>query len=231
MRIALGQAALLAGLLLPRHVLADVATRTGAGSVASAELPGAASPPAWMQWLGWSDDGTRLAWREGGPDATAAPGQPAEVARLDEWGAITSRLHLTGRIGWSLARRTIRVRAPAQQSRAAAADVLVRADSGPGFAVVARRVPPELAVLRSIEGKGYQPVARVPVRTPALPLDVAAFPDPTGRLMAIIAHTGAGRLRQATLLVVPLRSATETRPMDGLPAADVPSPVTNGTQP
>jgi hypothetical protein len=182
-------------------------------------LPNAVTPPTWIQWLGWSDDGHRIAWREGTADQKLAPGQPVEIARLDARGAIDDRLQVVARIGWSLARRGIRVRSVARSERVAPADVLLKTARGRLLAVVVRGEPPEIAVLRKT-GATYSAVARMPVRGPALPLDASGFPDDAEQCIAIVAHTGKGPSRQGTLIVVPLSQPAAAPPLSPTPTED-----------
>ena len=89
-----------------KHVaMPDAATRTSAQAPEAPQLPvdlppavtlehvawpNPSSPPAWIQWLGWSDDGHRLAWRQGPEWAQMLPGTPIEIVRLDDRGNVSA---------------------------------------------------------------------------------------------------------------------------------------------
>ena len=164
-----------------------------------------------MQWLGWSTDGRRLAWRQGGAKDPQRPGRPLEIARVDKRGAIVDRLHVATDVRAALHARHIFVRHVAELQRVAPADVLVRAAAGQVFAVVVRGNPAQAAVLAK-RGGAYEPVARWAVRSPATQVEAAGFADDDGRLLALVVHTGAGRSRQASLIVVPLQADAGPQP-------------------
>lgn len=187
-----------------------------AWAVTPDDLPQTAPPPAWIQWLGWSEDGRRIAWREGPADRQQAPGQPIEIARLDARGAIVDRLHVEKDVNPALGQRRIRMRRVAQVQRVAPGDLLVRTDAGRLFAVALRGTPAQVAVLEK-RGDAYEPVARWAVRSPASRIEVAAFPDLARRLVAVVVHSGAGKARQASLMVLPL--VAEATATTALPAA------------
>ena len=198
------RAMLLSGLALPGTLASAAEPPPQTESDAEGDLPELPAPPAWIQWLGWSDDGRRMAWREGNASQSMAPGLPAEIARLDETGAVVERAHIKANIAAALEKRTIRAREVAETQIVSPSDVLVRTARNRLFAVAVRGSPPTAAVLER-RGKVYEPVARWAVRGPTELVKVTAMEDDGHRLLALIVHTGEGKSHQGTLLVLPLK--------------------------
>lgn len=216
------RALLLAGLALPVGGAAAAQAPPEASPDADSDLPDVAAPPAWIQWLGWSDDGRRMAWREGTASQSMAPGLPAEIARVDETGAVVERVHIKANIAAALEKRTIRAREVAETQVISPSDVLVRTARNRLFAVAVRGSPPTAAVLER-RGKDYEPVARWAVRGPTELVKVTAMEDDGHRLLALIVHTGEGKTHQGTLLVLPLKAGVGLNaPSAGLPAEITP---------
>lgn len=166
-------------------------------------LPDDAVPPAWIQWLGWSEDGRRIAWREGKADEPRRPGQPIEIARLDAQGGVLDRVHVTTEVLPSLHARRIRILPPVASEQATPSDVVLQTAGGHLLAVAVRGEPAVAAVLRKKSGQ-YEPIARWDVRSPATRMTAVGFEDDAHKRLAIVATTGQGRTAQAHLIVVPL---------------------------
>jgi hypothetical protein len=165
-------------------------------------------PPAWMKFLGWSSDGTRIAWREGAAGGRSRPGDPVRIARLDESGVIVDRLFVRDDVSKYLQVRRIRIANGnlAQAEQVTPADVVLRVKSGRLFAVAVRGQPAQVAVLEK-RTDGYEPVALMPVRSPTAQVRAEGWESPDGRLVAFVVHSGSGAARQATLVVVPAAPA------------------------
>ncbi len=165
-------------------------------------------PPAWMKFLGWSSDATRIAWREGAAGGRSRPGDPVRIARLDESGVIVDRLFVRDDVSKYLQVRRIRVANGnlAQTEQVTPADVVLRVKSGRLFAVAVRGQPAQVAVLEK-RADGYEPVALMPVRSPTTQVRAEGWESPDGRLVAFVMHSGNGASRQATLVVVPAAPA------------------------
>jgi hypothetical protein len=208
----------LALLLVPQLCLADPPSRwvpvplpkQATPAEGPAPLPETAEPPAWIQWLGWSEDGRRIAWREGSASEPRRPGQPIEIARLDAQGGILDRVHVTTEVLPSLHARRIRVQPPVQTDQATPGDVVLQTARGSLLAVAVRGEPAVAAVLRKHSGK-YEPIARWDVRSPATHVTAQGFEDDAHRLLAIVATTGQGKSAQAHLILVPLTDLPQSR--------------------
>jgi hypothetical protein len=166
--------------------------------------PDTSSPPAWIQWLGWSPDGKRLAWRQGPEWAQLLPGTPIEIVRLDERGAAVMHIHQRENPAAALRERHIRSTEPVFVERKSDRDVLLRTSSGRMLAVVVRPGATSIAAVLEKNRRSYDPIARWQVRGPANRVDVMAFEDLSHRLLALVVHTDGGPVRQAHLAVVPL---------------------------
>lgn len=172
-------------------------------STETADLPPATEQPAWIQWLGWSDDGHRLAWRQGPATEPRRPGLPVEIVRLDSKNAFADRLHVTTDILTALNARRIHVTPPVESQQVAPGDVILRTAKGRLLAVAVRGEPAIAAVLMK-RGKSYQTIARWPVRSPATSVVAYGWEDAEHRLLAIVATTGRDAQSQAHLVLVPL---------------------------
>ena len=169
-----------------------------------AELPAVEPPPAWMQWLGWSSDGHRIAWRQGSAKQLARVAGPIEIARLDDRGGIVQRLQVRENVAAALASRQIRLVAPVAHEQVTPADVLLRTATGRLYAVIVRGTEHPTATVLEKRGDSYDPVAQWPVRGPAARVEANGFEEQTHRLMAVMTHTGQGDQRQAHIVVLPL---------------------------
>lgn len=162
-------------------------------------------PPAWIQWLGFSPDGQRLAWRHGPSWAPMLPGSPIEIVRLDPMGNIVDHVHQRLNPRGALTARKIHSPEPVRMQRITDRDVLVQTTKGRLFAVVVRQGKQvEAAVLEKRRGS-YDPLLRWNLRGPANRVEVLAFEDWTHRLLALVVHTDQNDARQAQLVVLPMR--------------------------
>ncbi len=204
---------LLSALLLPSLAFAVPPSRWIPASPTSdahaPDLPEFAAPPAWIQWLGWSEDGKRLAWRQGPADLQRRPGLPIEIAKVDASGAFVDRLHVTANVVAVLRARRIAVGPPVQSEQVTPSDVVLASAQGKLLAVAARGEPAIAAILRK-RGTSYQPIARWDVRSPATRMSAQGYEDPSHRLLAVVATTGTGAKAQAHLVLVPLIDLPET---------------------
>lgn len=166
--------------------------------------PNPSAPPAWIQWLGWSPDGTRLAWRQGPEWAQLLPGTPIEIVRLDARGNVVTHVHQRQNPGAALKARGIRSTEPLFVERKTERDVLLQTSTGRTFALVVRPGRTSVAAVLEKNRRSYEPIARWLVRGPAERVNVMAFEDLGHRLLALVVHTDSGPLRQAHLAVVPL---------------------------
>ncbi len=166
--------------------------------------PNPSAPPAWIQWLGWSADGHRLAWRQGPEWAQLLPGTPIEIARVDERGQVVTNLHQRANPAGALKERHIRSTEPLVVERKTDRDVLLQTSNGRLLAVVVRPGRTSVAAILEKNHRSYEPIARWLVRGPASRVDVMAFEDLGHRLLALVVHADSGPLRQAHLAVVPL---------------------------
>ena len=204
---------------LKRVGLPDAATRTSAQAPEAPQLPvdlplaatlehvawpNPSSPPAWIQWLGWSDDGHRLEWRQGPEWAQMLPGTPIEIARLDDRGNVVTHLHQRENPAVALKTRHIRTTEPLFVERKTDRDVLLQTSTGRMFAVVVRPGRSSVAAILEKNHRSYEPIARWPIRGSASRVDVMAFEDLSHRLLALVIHADSGPLRQAHVAVVPL---------------------------
>ena len=166
--------------------------------------PNPSSPPAWIQWLGWSNDGTRVAWRQGPEWAQLLTGTPIEIVRVDQRGASVAHLHQRGNPAVALRERHIRSTEPLFVERKSERDVLLRTSNGRTLAIVVRPGPTSTAAVLEKNRSSYDPIARWLVRGPGNRVDVMAFEDLSHRLLALVVHTDSGPVRQAQLALVPL---------------------------
>lgn len=164
--------------------------------------PNPSSPPAWIQWLGWSDDGHRLAWRQGPEWAQMLPGTPIEIVRLDDHGNPVTHLHQRQNPGAVLKAKHIRTTEPLFVERKTDRDVLLRTSSGRMLAVVVRPGRTSVAAVLEKNRRSYEPIARWLIRGPANRVDVMAFEDLRHRLLALVVHADSGPLRQAHVAVL-----------------------------
>ena len=77
--------------------------------VATARADGGDAAPAWLQWLGWSDDGARYAVRAGTVDEQRRPGAPIDITRLDAEGRVEDALRVVNGVSEALKARRITV--------------------------------------------------------------------------------------------------------------------------
>jgi len=167
--------------------------------------------PAWIHWLGWSTDGTRFAVRQGPRGTGNRTGHPVWIARIDQSRRIVDRLYQRGRVRDALRKRTIARRGWRYCEQVGPADALIRTRNRQLFAVVLRGAPPVVAVLRRDHGT-YRVLVTYPVRAPARMLKASGYETRDKRTIAILAQTGSGSSRQATLFVLPTRSPPAARP-------------------
>jgi hypothetical protein len=175
-----------------------------ASTPAMTTWPSPASPPAWIQWLGWSNDGKRLAWRQGPEWAQLLTGTPIEIVRLDERGTLVTHVHQRNNPGQALKDRHIKSTEPLFVERKTDRDVLLRSSTGRTFAIVVRPGKTSVAAVLEKKRRSYDPIARWLIRGPANRVDVMAFEDLSHRLLALVVHADSGPLRQAHLAVLPL---------------------------
>ena len=231
-RLVCGRGLRLAGtltaavVLQPRQLVAqEAADLPEAASTSVQPQPWQTLPPHWIQWLGWSHKGPRLAWRQGPDWAPPLPGSPVEIALLGADGHPAALLHQTANPGAALAERAIHFTRPLRQERKAPADVLVRSGNGRVLAVVVRRQPAPIAAVLEKKRRSYDPLLRWPLRGPADRVDVMAFEDVGHRFLALVVHTDAGPDRQAQLALVPLTRRGPQRPLLLTPTP-LPRPLT-----
>lgn len=175
----------------------------------ASELPQVAAPPAWIQWLGWSEDGKRVAWRQGPANLPRRPGLPIEVAKVDASGAFVDRLHVTENILAVLNARRITVGPAVASEQVTPGDVLLASEQGKLLAVAVRGEPAIAAILLK-RGGTYQPIARWNVRSPATRMSAQGYEDSLHRLLAVVATTGTGTQAQAHLVLLPLVDLPDT---------------------
>lgn len=155
---------------------------------------------AWVRFLGWSADGRRLAWRSGSQASSNVPGQPCLVARLDDAGRELDRLRIDESVTEALVSRRIHSVAPAPRERVTPLDMLVRSSNGQLWAALSRD---RLAAVLVKARDGYQPLWRWPLRAVATAIDLTAFENSRGDLLALVIQVQLGRRSAAALLVVP----------------------------
>lgn len=177
-----------------------------------AELPDVESPPAWMQWLGWSSDGRRIAWRQGSAKQQPRVADPIEIARVDDRGGIVQRLQVRENVAAALASRQIHLVAPVAHEQVTPADVLLRTASGRLYAVIIRGQAHPTATVLEKHGDSYDPVAQWPVRGPATRVEANGFEEQKHRFMAVMAQTGLGNQRQTHIVVLPLLPTATAAP-------------------
>ena len=163
----------------------------------------AKEPPAWLYWLGWSEDGTRFAVRQGPYHTGNRNGQPLWIARIDARRIIVDRAYRTRGLKPALRKRRIMRRGWVFRERVSANDTLLRTRDGQLFAIVLRGSPPTVSVLRR-EAGDYVLIATAPVRSPAFSVDASAFETPDHGTLAVVAQTGVSTSKQATLFIVPV---------------------------
>ncbi len=167
--------------------------------------------PAWIHWIGWSTDGARFAVRQGPHGTGNRTGHPVWIARIDKSRRIVDRLYKRGRVRAALRKRTIARRGWRYCEQVGPADALIRTRNRQLFAVVLRGAPPVVAVLRRDHGT-YRVLVTYPVRAPAQVLKASGYETRDRDTIAILAQTGSGSSRQATLFVLPTRSPPATQP-------------------
>jgi hypothetical protein len=175
---------------------------------------------AWVRFLGWSADGRRMAWRSGSQASSNVPGQPCLVARLDDSGRELDRLRIDESVTEGLVSRRIHSVPQAPRERVSPLDVLVRSSNGQLWAALSRD---RLAAVLVKASGGYQPLWRWPLRAVATAIDLTAFENGQGDLLALLVQVQLGRRSAAALLVVPTQ-------LD-LPAAATPSGTASAHSP
>lgn len=181
---------------------------------------------AWVRFLGWSADGRRIAWRAGSSASSNVPGQPCLIARLDADGRELDRLRVDEAVGEALVSRRIHSVPAAPRERVTALDVLTRSANGRLWAALGRE---RLAALLVKDAGGYQPLWRWPLRAVATAVDLTAFDNPQGDLLALVVEVRLGRRSAAALLVMP--SAVELGEAATASAADAPPSPQRGAAP
>jgi hypothetical protein len=167
-------------------------------SVAAAQTPtstaGQMSSPAWLQWLGWSDDGNRYALRVGGiprsgaADSQPRPGAPIDLFRLDAAGQVEDHLHVTEGVREALRARRISVGGVVAREQVTPLDTLLRTAGGQLFAVVARGT--QMALLRKSAAGGYEVIERWTARAPVVEVTAFGWEAAKTRRLAIVTTTG-----------------------------------------
>jgi hypothetical protein len=108
----------------------------------------------------------------------------------------------------------------APRERVSPLDVLVRSSNGQLWAALSRD---RLAAVLVKASGGYQPLWRWPLRAVATAIDLTAFENGQGDLLALLVQVQLGRRSAAALLVVPTQ-------LD-LPAAATPSGTASAHSP
>jgi hypothetical protein len=166
---------------------------------------------AWIKVLGWSADGSRLAFRAGAAATANRPGDPCTIVRLRPTGQVAATLVVQRDILQALIDRRIHSVRSAPSEAVSDKDVLL-APLDERLAAVVRDAPMELAVLRRDRTGRYQPVLRQPIAAGEA-LQAWAFGNPTGTLVAVVAEVRTDRGHSAYLFVIP--TTTPTPPTSG----------------
>lgn len=154
--------------------------------------------PAWLQWLGWSDDGVRFALRAGTADEQRRTGAPIEITRLAVDGSVDDRLRVVTGIREALRARRITPGAMVAREQVTPIDTLLRAAHGQLFAVVVRG--DEAAVMRRSPSGRYDVVERWPVRSPATELTAFGWESPRTHRLAIVTSTAPASTAHLSIL-------------------------------
>ena len=183
----------------------------------SASLPATATAtsadnPAWIQWLGFSSDGQRVAWRQGPHWTTILTGSPIEIARLDKSGRVVAHIHQTSLPSEALKQRRIRLTPQVRWQRKGPRDMLLESSDGRVFAVVVRPGKPGVAALLEKRRGSYDPLLRWSLRGPAARLDVVAYEDWSHRWLAVVVHADNEELADAQVVLVPLARGVRAKP-------------------
>jgi hypothetical protein len=175
---------------------------------------------AWLRFLGWSADGRRIAWRSGSPASSNVPGQPCLVARLDDGGRELDRLRIDESVTEALVSRRIHSVPAVPRERVTPRDMLVRSSNGQLWAALGRD---RLAAVLVKARDGYQPLWRWPLRAVVTAIDLTAFENAQGDLLALVVQLQLGRHSAAALLVVPTQlDLPATATPSGTASADSP---------
>ncbi len=174
-----------------------------------------------MRFLGWSADGTRVAWRAGPQGKLNKPGQPFEIARVDTNGSLQDRIHVATDITAALVAGRIHSVPLAERQQVTPRDALVQDRSGHLWAGLVRD---NLAAILYKTHKAYQPLWRRVLPAAAVSVDLAGFESPTGGLIALVIEARMGRATAAALLVVPtaVELPSTASPSQGAPAGATP---------
>jgi hypothetical protein len=161
---------------------------------------------AWIKFLGWSADGSRLAFRPGAAATANRPGDPCTIVRLGPTGHIAATLVVQRDVMQALIDRRIHSVRSAPSEAVSDTDVLL-APLDERLAAVVRDAPTELAVLRRDRSGRYQPVLRQPLAA-GDSLQAWAYGNPTGTLVAVVAEVASGQDKFAYLFVIPTTAPT-----------------------
>lgn len=164
---------------------------------------------AWLKVLGWSRDGSWLAWRGSRHAARNQPGRPCTLARFEDGRALVAELiDLRDQVARQLERHTVHSVQTVRSEQVSPIDVVFKTRDGALLVAVVREG--QVALLRKVAGD-YIAVWRRRLAHASDQLRAFAWQAPVGSLLAIVLQTGVEPGSEADLLLVDLASpATAT---------------------